>query len=147
MLLHVCRCGKIIPQTMVRCEACEKEKKQRHIDYNLHRRDGKTAAFYVSKEWQRTRGHVLSMHSGLDLYAYHVLHEIRRAEMVHHIVELKEDWDRRIDVTNLIPLSERSHRAIHALYDSDAATKAATQATLSRIVSEAMSRVGWSELF
>lgn len=147
MLLHMCRCGKLIPQEIRLCDACEAAKKQRYIDYNEHRRDSKTAAFYTSKEWQRTRGIILSSYDYIDLYAYHVLHEIRRADIVHHITELTEDWARRLDAYNLIPLASGTHNTIHTLYDRDPATKATTQATLRQLVATEWDRVGVSKLF
>ena len=80
-------------------------------------------------------------------YAYHILHEIRRADTVHHITPLREDWTRRLDITNLIPLASSTHNAIHTLYDQDAATKATTQALLRQILAEHPQRVGVSKLF
>ena len=147
MLLHMCRCGKLIPQSVRLCDKCEAAAGQRYKDYNEHRRDGKAAAFYVSREWKQTRGIVLSAYDFIDLYAYHVLHEIRRADTVHHITELSEDWERRLDLANLIPLASSTHNTIHNLYDRDAATKAATQADLRRILAAEPGRVGVSKLF
>lgn len=147
MLLHMCRCGKLIPQEVKLCEACEAAAGQRYIDYNEHRRDSKTARFYTSREWLQTRGLILSAYDFVDLYAFHVLHEIRRADTVHHITELKEDWTRRLDVSNLIPLASATHNTIHTLYDKDAATKAATQATLRQLITDEAGRVGVSKLF
>lgn len=147
MLLHMCKCGKLIPQTIHLCEACEATQKQRYIDYNRHRRNTDTAAFYVSKEWQQVRGLVLSMYDYIDVYAYYVLHEIRRADTVHHITELTEDWTQRLDLNNLIPLASGTHNTIHTLYDRDPVTKAATQATLRRLAAAGRDRVGVSKLF
>lgn len=147
MLLHMCRCGKLIPQAMKLCEGCEAKAGQRYKDYNEHRRDSRTAAFYVSREWRQTRGNVLAAYDYIDLYALHILHEIRRADTVHHITELTEDWGRRLDTSNLIPLASATHNAIHTLYDRDAATKAQTQASLRELLTAAPGRVGVSGLF
>lgn len=147
MLLHMCRCGRLIPQTMRLCEDCEAKAGQRYKDYNEHRRDSKTAAFYVSKEWRQMRGLVLSAYDYIDLYALNVLHEIRRADTVHHITEITEDWTRRLDAANLIPIASSTHNAIHTLYDKDAATKAATQATLRQLLAAEPRRVGYQNCF
>lgn len=147
MLLHMCRCGRLIPQTMRLCEDCEAKAGQRYKDYNEHRRDSKTAAFYVSKEWKYIRPRVLSAYDFIDLYAFHILHEIRRADTVHHIVELTDDWTRRLDVSNLFPVASSTHNTIHTLYDRDAATKAETQATLRQLLEAERGRVGVSKLF
>lgn len=147
MLLHMCRCGRLIPQEIRLCEECEAKAGQRYKDYNEHRRDSKTAAFYTSREWLRLRPLVLSAYDFIDVYALHVLGEIRRADTVHHITEITEDWTRRLDVANLIPLASGTHNTIHTLYDRDAATKAATQATLRQLIEEQRGRVGVSKLF
>lgn len=56
---------------------------------------------------------------GLDLYEYYINKQIVYAEAVHHIVELSEDWERRLDVGNLIPLTAGNHSMIHKLYQKD----------------------------
>ena len=90
---------------------------------------------------------MLAAYDYIDLYALHILHEIRRADTVHHITELTEDWGRRLDTSNLIPLASATHNAIHTLYDRDAATKAQTQASLRELLTAAPGRVGVSGLF
>lgn len=147
MLLHMCRCGRLIPQTIRLCEECEAKDGQRYKDYNEHRRDNKTAAFYVSREWRQMRPRVLSAYDFVDLYALHVLREIRRADTVHHIVEITEDWTRRLDTLNLFPMASSTHNTIHTLYDRDEATKAATQATLRQLLEAERGRVGVAKLF
>lgn len=142
MLLKVCKCGKLIPQEMGLCDRCKEAAGERHKEYNKYRRNQTAAAFYVSGEWRSLRGNLLAAYDYIDLYAYEVLHEIRRADTVHHIKELSEAWERRFDITNLIPLAGSTHTAIHALYDSDPVTKAQTQATLWRLVQEAAERPG-----
>jgi hypothetical protein len=137
----------MIPQDIKLCEDCEAKAGQRYIDYNKHRRNRQTATFYTSHEWQQTRGLILSAYDYIDVYAYYVLHEIRRADVVHHITELTEDWTRRLDVYNLIPLASGTHNTIHTLYDRDPATKAATQATLRQLVATEAGRVGVAKLF
>ena len=37
---------------------------------------------------------------------------IKKAEMVHHIVPLKKDWNKRLELTNLMSLCEACHNAI-----------------------------------
>lgn len=137
MLYHKCKCGKLIPQEMRRCPECEKkenESESRHVEYNRHRRNKKAAAFYTSGEWRKVRALTLSTYDGLDMYAYYVQHTIEPAEMVHHIVEIEDDWSRRLDITNLFPLSDRNHGIISALYRRDPATKRHTQEQLREIL-------------
>lgn len=137
MLWHKCRCGALIPQGIQRCPDCEagsSRQMSRHMEYNLYRRNKKTAQFYISKEWRGLRAFVISKYDGLDLYAFYVQKKIATADMVHHIVEVEEDWNRRLDPTNLFPLSNQNHGIISALYDKDEATKKETQAQLRDIL-------------
>ena len=147
MLLKLCKCGKLIPQEMKLCDRCKAAAGERYKEYNKYRRNQTAAAFYVGKGWRVRRDKILEDYDYIDLYAYEVLHEIRRADMVHHIKELSEAWERRYDITNLIPLASSTHTHIHALYNSDPVTKAQTQATLWRLVQEAIARRGVSKLF
>lgn len=108
----------------------------------MHRRNKKAAAFYVSNEWRRTRAYALSLYYGLDLYAFHVQHRIETADMVHHIVEIEEDWTKRLDIGNLFPLSNKNHGIISALYRRDEVTKKQTQAQLRKIIEMHWKREG-----
>ena len=85
MLWHKCRCGALIPQGIQRCPDCEagsSRQMSRHMEYNLYRRNKKTAQFYISKEWRGLRAFVISKYDGLDLYAFYVQKKIATADMV-----------------------------------------------------------------
>lgn len=135
MLFHKCKCGAMIPQGVSMCGRCEKNEKEesRHVLYNRHRRNKQAAAFYVSAEWRKVRQKVISDYDGLDLYALYVCKEIRMADMVHHIEPLEEDWNRRLDPDNLIPLSSRSHGIIEAMYKRDSVTRKNTKKLLKNL--------------
>lgn len=49
----------------------------------------------------------------IDLYAYYHDGKIIPATMVHHIVPISEDYTKRLDMDNLIPLSDKSHGIVH----------------------------------
>jgi len=133
VLLHTCRYGALIPHGASLCStfaAASEGTNSRHMQYNRTRRNSKAAAFYVSGEWRPVRANTLRLYDGLDIYAYYIQHRIATADMVHHIIELDEDWSRRIDMTNLLPLSNQNHGIISALYEKDEATKRQTQQLL-----------------
>lgn len=139
MLYHRCRCGAIIPIGTDLCERCAGQRNSetsRHMQYNKSRRDKKAAEFYVSPEWRKLREKVLADFDHVDLYAYYVRHRIEPAEMVHHIVEVSEDWSRRLDPENLFPMSTKSHGIVSNLY-KDPETKKQTQKLLIGILEEA----------
>lgn len=122
-LKKLCRCGKVIDYNFKCCKNCETKTKKERAKYNKHYdkyiRDKQTTAFYKSLEWLRTREFVLREYKGLDLYAFFIEKKIVYADTVHHIEELKENWERRFDIDNLIPLSSSNHNKIHIMYEKD----------------------------
>lgn len=130
MLLKICRCGKLIPQAIKMCEACEKREQSRHVIYNNTRRDKRAAEFYVSKEWRALRPIVLQVFDYIDIYALYVKKQIitlSDSDPIHHIIELEEDWKQRLNPLNLIPLSHNTHNSITAMYKESNANMKATQ--------------------
>lgn len=147
-MFHKCRCGALIPQNIAECEVCAGRasgQQSRHMEYNTHRRNKKAAAFYVSSEWRKTRAEAIRRFDGIDIYAFYALHEIQTADMVHHIVPIEDDWNRRLDIANLIPLSNRNHGIIEGLYNKDEQTKKATQKMLYELLDVAKKRQGECE--
>lgn len=138
-LWHRCKCGATIPQGLKACAACaggQNSGQSRHMEYNRFRRDKKAADFYTSQEWRKARENALKLYDGIDIYALYVQHRVIAADMVHHIEELEDDWSRRFDLTNLLPLSNGNHGIISALYKKDPATKAVTQEQLRGLIAE-----------
>lgn len=109
MLLKSCRCGKLIPQSMKMCEECEQRQQSRHMIYNNTRRDERAAEFYVSKEWRAMRERIIEVYDNVDIYALYVEHELLTCNPVHHIIELEDDWEQRLNPFNLIPLNHKTH--------------------------------------
>ena len=122
-LKKICRCGKLIDAGVKYCDDCiakyEADKAERNKIYDTRHRNKQANGFYHSKPWLKTRAFVLSKYDYLDLYAYYVRHEVITATLVHHVVELSDDWDRRLDIANLLPVSLDTHNAFDALYRQD----------------------------
>ena len=55
---------------------------------------------------------------GLDVYELYRNHRIVYGRITHHIIPIREDWERRFDVDNLIYLSDQSHHEVHARMDA-----------------------------
>ena len=134
MLLKSCRCGKLIPQSMKMCEECERQQQSRHMIYNNTRRDERAAEFYVSKEWRAMRERIIEVYDNIDIYALYVEHELLTCNPVHHIVELEDDWEQRLNPFNLIPLNHKTHNTITALYKQSKASMRATQKQLRSLI-------------
>lgn len=118
MLKKICRCGKVILYSMKRCTECEvkaEEERKQNIRYykrTTYERDSKYNKFYKSKEWNTVRQ--------LAIVRDHAIckdcldkNTITPYNTVHHIVPIKEDWSRRLDINNLICLCESCHQKRH----------------------------------
>ncbi len=137
MLLKTCRCGKLIPQSLKPCEECERRQQSRYVVYNNTRRDQRAAGFYISREWRALRPVIMSVYGYVDIYALYILHELKTLEdsdPIHHIIELEEDWEQRLNPLNLIPLKHETHSTITALYKQSNASMRATQKRLRSLI-------------
>ncbi len=109
-------CHKVINYSEKYCDEHKKEYTQRHKTYDELRRNKKSAEFYHSDPWLKTREAVLNKFNSIDIYAYYVDNEILSANTAHHIIEVNEDWSKRLSIDNLIAVSDKSHNIIHAAY-------------------------------
>lgn len=89
--------------------------------------------FYKSTEWQTKREQILqrdcyqcqmcvarleeAVRTGMQLRPRD--RHIRRAVCVHHVKELKECWDKRLDDNNLTSLCADCHNLIHGRTGAD----------------------------
>lgn len=119
----------------------EERKAERNKLYDKqirHKRDKKYTDFYHSDEWEFVRADLLSDYKEIDLYAYYIKNRIVKANTAHHIDELKDNWEKRLDKDNLFPISDINHRKIHSMYKND---KKGTQELLIDILKK------WNENF
>lgn len=137
MLLKSCRCGRLIPQSLKMCEACEQRQQSRHVVYNNTHRVKRAAEFYLSKEWRAMRPVIMSVFEYVDIYALYTQHELVTlddSDPIHHIIELEDDWEQRLNPLNLIPISHNTHNTITALYKQSKASMRATQTQLRSLI-------------
>lgn len=121
-----------------------KTQRNKHYDKRVrYNKDKRYTEFYHSKEWKSLREYLLKLYNGIDIYAYYVDNKIVVANTVHHIEEIKDNWDKRLDTYNLFPLSEGSHNKIHTLYKKD---KLATQKLLRELLERFRKQFGISPL-
>lgn len=108
-----------------RCSRCRKRieagttcqcLKDRHKEYDKYRRDRRSKQYYNSREWEVVREHVLQLDEGIDVYVYMTQGIVIRADTVHHIVQLKENWNLRSNEDNLISLNHDTHSMIEQQY-------------------------------
>ena len=116
LLKHICPvCGKVIPISQSRCP----EHPSRHKDYDdnvRYTRDKKYHSFYLTSAWEAVKASAINKANGICIYTFFFEKKLAACEEVHHIVPLKDDWGRRLDVGNLIPLTHRVHMQIEKEY-------------------------------
>ncbi|QHM79009.1 hypothetical protein DBK22_00846 [Bacillus velezensis] len=96
-------CASVVAVLFTRDRYCEAHKTQQQEEtkhYNKNSRNKTTTSFYKSTAWKRTRQLALIRDNYL---CQHCLkdHCFTPADMVHHIVEVKQDWSKRLDMKNL----------------------------------------------
>ena len=118
MLMRICgRCGQRIAQGQ-QC-ACMAD---RHHAYDRERRDKARARFYHSREWRQI-SQAARMRAGYDEVIFSETGRLIPCDVVHHIEPIAERPDLRLSMSNLICVTAKTHRRIHAAYDDDPMTK------------------------
>jgi 5-methylcytosine-specific restriction endonuclease McrA len=116
--------------------------RQRNIKYDKTVRlvrDKQYHDFYLSNEWEQLKVFINRKYKGLCLYSYLIDKQIVQADIIHHIVEIKEDWELRLSIANLIPLSNRVHNRIHLMYKDN---REEAQAFLRRLLNQWKAEIG-----
>lgn len=129
-LYRLCpHCNKKI-EYGTKCQ-CEIDiEKQRHKDYKTSRTDKKEQEFYNSKLWLQTKEIAKSKTNYIDVYEYYINSRVVSGDVVHHMIEIKEDWNKRLDVSNLIYLTNSNHMYVHSMYNKSDKDRAKTQELL-----------------
>ena len=102
----------------------------------LNNRDNKEQCFYASLSWRRLRKYVLTQCKGICVYCLMEHNRFTESKDVHHIVTLKEDWDKRLDSDNLICLCRDCHLYIHEVYTQDEGARIKLQEKLQKFMKE-----------
>ncbi len=126
-------CSHLVPQGVRYCAAHAADRaaevRQRHKEYDAHRRDQEAKKFYNSAGWKAARAKAMARDNGIDVYLYVMEGRAVPADTVHHIIELAEDYSKRLDMDNLISISSATHSMVSMAY-RDSAGKAQMQQTL-----------------
>ena len=83
----------------------------RNKNYDKYQRDKIATKFYKSTQWVKVRRQVMVRDNLLCQHCLDVK-KITKANMVHHIIELKRDWSKRLELNNLISLCNTCHNKI-----------------------------------
>lgn len=136
MIYRLCTiCGKKIPQGQ-KCKCEVEAQKRKYKRYAAYRQDTKEQKLYSSKQWITLRDLLKTRYLGLDIYELIVNNRRVQGDTLHHIVEVKEDWSKRFNITNLIYVSNSTHRLIHIEYSKGEEQKKRMQEILFKCVEE-----------
>lgn len=106
------KCGMLGCFTLSKDNYCDVHKKEhrKHNDrwYNLHREDDKEVRFYKSKEWKRLRLQVLQRDNYLCQHCL-IDGKLIPANVVDHVIPVKEDWNLTLEINNLQVLCASCH--------------------------------------
>lgn len=104
------KCGNIMCNEMIprgkQPPYCEEHQQQQAKIYD-NKRDPRLMRFYKGRAWQRFRATVLAEHHYLCSECGDT------ANTVHHIIEVKDDWNKRFKRSNVTPVCESCHSKIH----------------------------------
>lgn len=139
-------CNKLVPQGVRYCAAHTisktEENKERHKEYDTHCRDKKAKAFYNSAEWRAARARTLARDTNIDIYIYITEGKVVPADMVHHIIELSEDYSKRCTLDNLISVSSKTHKTVIDKAYKDEIKREQMQQALRECIEKYRERIG-----
>ncbi|MCE4957271.1 HNH endonuclease [Macrococcoides caseolyticum] len=105
-------CRELISNAESYCNQHQSNKTSDAYNRDRYKHNKEYVNFYKSKEWLRVREDALKR----DKYLCQVSLAkgiIRSADLVHHIIEVKDDWDKRLDLDNLQSVCFEEHNKIH----------------------------------
>ena len=86
--------------------------------YDKYKRDKNSRAFYKSKEWQDVRELALKRDNYLCQRCLKDK-KLKKADLVHHIVPLKDDATLRSKLSNLESICHKCHNIEHKVIDNN----------------------------
>lgn len=116
------------------CSKCEERQsiktKHRHKQYKEQRTDLKEQSFYNTSRWRNKKNKIKFIDGGYCLLCKEPM------DLVHHIEELKEAYEKRLDENNLISLCESCHQKVHIQYRKSKKSKKNMQNKLKNLMRE-----------
>jgi 5-methylcytosine-specific restriction enzyme A len=104
---------------LTRNRYCDTHQQQQQADkrvtnqhYDKYQRDRRSTLFYRSGAWRKLRTYIYNKQHGLCQRCLQ-RGKVVRADVVHHIEEIKEAWDKRLDEDNLECLCHDCHNKEH----------------------------------
>lgn len=126
-LCSICK-RKLIPLNKKYCDECMKRSKKEAVSKN--------ESFYKTSKWAKFSLYIRNKYHNLDLYELKVNNRIVKSKVVHHIIPVSENKDRKFDEKNTIPLSTKTHLMIEKEYKKGEKEKKAMQELLFSLLEE-----------
>ena len=126
-LCSICK-RKLIPLNKKYCDECMKRSKKEAVSKN--------ESFYKTSKWAKFSLYIRNKYHNLDLYELKVNNRIVKSKVVHHIIPVSEDMERKFDEKNTIPLSTKTHLMIEKEYKKGEKEKKAMQELLFSLLEE-----------
>lgn len=112
MFYKLCaKCGAVIPLGETYCDKCRPVEKVTREELQVddsEEMSAKVKSFYKSKQWRMFRKGILARDKYLCV-ACAANGRLSVASDVHHIVRVKQDWNKRFDPSNCISLCKECH--------------------------------------
>lgn len=86
---------------------CDEHKHDVDNEYRKTRTDIREQKFYKSKEWKKLREHKRSINPLCEECL--LVGMATPMDVADHIIEIKDDWSRRLDLSNLMSLCYECH--------------------------------------
>ena len=86
--------------------------------------------FYNTNDWKRIRDSLIASYYAMDIVEYYRTGLVVNGYTVHHVICLEDNYDLRLNVDNLIYLTESNHQYIHKEYNKGEREKKAMQKIL-----------------
>lgn len=94
------------------CE-CRKDRYKEYDKKIRYNKDNKKySEFYDSMDWKTLSSIIKSKYNGLCLMCLLKYEHIIPSDVTHHIIPIREDYSKRLEEDNLIPLCHRCHNNI-----------------------------------
>lgn len=126
-LCSICK-RKLIPLNKKYCDECMKRSKKEAVSKN--------ESFYKTSKWAKFSLYIRNKYHNLDLYELKVNNRIVKSKVVHHIIPVSENIERKFDEKNTIPLSTKTHLMIEKEYKKGEKEKKAMQELLFSLLEE-----------
>jgi 5-methylcytosine-specific restriction endonuclease McrA len=112
-------CGKKILKEAV-CECIKDNNKKYDKEVRRNKENIKYTSFYQSSAWEKLSKDIKRKYNGICLMCLIKYKVITVCDMVHHITPIREDFSKRLEKKELIPLCHRCHNSIdHINYTED----------------------------